>query len=191
MILEAARRRFLADGYRAVTMRSIAVEADVDLALLSYYFGSKKGLFGAALALPANPAELLAALLKEVGPDEFPERALRQVMSAWEEPGSGTALDAMLRGAFRDDAVASLVREGLEREVVERLAEHAGGPDARRRAAAFSSVLAGLIVTRYLLRLEPVTSMSRDEVVHVFVPQLRLALGLPPLGRRERQARRR
>lgn len=63
-ILAVARRRFLEDGYHAVTLRSVG-EADVDLALISYYFGSKKGLFGAALALGANPAELLARVVRE------------------------------------------------------------------------------------------------------------------------------
>ncbi|MFG2639086.1 TetR/AcrR family transcriptional regulator [Streptomyces sp. NPDC048362] len=80
-ILAVARQRFLRDGYRSVTMRSIAAEADVDLALLSYYFGSKKGLFGAALALSANPAELLSRLLAEGDMDSFPERALWQLWS--------------------------------------------------------------------------------------------------------------
>ncbi|MFF9817688.1 hypothetical protein [Streptomyces sp. NPDC014006] len=38
---------------------------------------------------------------------------------------------------------------------------------------------AGLITTRYLLRLEPVGSMSREEVIRPFEPQLRLALEMP------------
>ncbi|MCX4744276.1 TetR family transcriptional regulator [Kitasatospora sp. NBC_01287] len=63
MILDIARRRFLAEGYHAVTLRSIAAEAGVDLALISYFFGSEKGLFGAVLALAANPAEVLAQAL--------------------------------------------------------------------------------------------------------------------------------
>ena len=54
----AARARFLADGYQAVTLRKVAADAGVDVALISYYFGSKVGLFGAAMALPVNPAEL-------------------------------------------------------------------------------------------------------------------------------------
>src|ERR1044072_1463007 len=75
-ILEVARRRFLADGYQAVTMRSVAAEAGVDAALISYYFGSKKGLFGAALALSANPAVLLTGELQ--GPlNSLPERVIR------------------------------------------------------------------------------------------------------------------
>ena len=54
-ILAVARRRFLAEGYDRVTLRSVADEAGVDVALVSYHFGSKKGLFGASLELPANP----------------------------------------------------------------------------------------------------------------------------------------
>ncbi|OIJ68020.1 TetR/AcrR family transcriptional regulator [Streptomyces mangrovisoli] len=179
-ILDVARRRFLRDGYRSVTLRSIAAEADVDLALLSYYFGSKKGLFGAALALSANPAELLARQIEENDLDSFPERALGQLMAAWEAPQAGAALLGMFQSAVSDQAVAALVKEALEGEIVDRLADLSGGLHAHRRAAAFSCVLAGLITTRYVLRLEPICSMSREEVVRLFVPQLRLALGLPP-----------
>ncbi|MGW2824344.1 TetR/AcrR family transcriptional regulator [Streptomyces sp. NPDC001443] len=178
-ILDVARRRFLEDGYRSVTLRSIAAEADVDLALLSYYFGSKKGLFGAALALSANPAELLARQIEENDLDSFPERALGQLMTAWEAPQSGAALIGMFQSAVTDHSVGGLVKEALEGEIVNRLADLSGGINAHRRAAAFSCVLAGLITTRYVLRLEPLCSMSRPEVVRLFVPQLRLALGLP------------
>ena len=52
-ILAVARRRFLADGYAPVTMRSIAAEAGVDAALISYFFGSKKRRFSKARALAA------------------------------------------------------------------------------------------------------------------------------------------
>ncbi|MFI1539301.1 TetR/AcrR family transcriptional regulator [Streptomyces anandii] len=184
VILAAARRRFLEDGYHAVTMRSIADEAEVDLALLSYYFGSKKGLFGAALALSANPAELAAQLLSEGDLDTFPERALRRLITAWDAPESGDALLAMLRNAAQDDSVAALVKEALEGEIVSRLADVLGGRRASERAAACAAVLAGLIFTRYLLKLEPISSMDREELIRLFSPQLRLAMGMPTHRRR-------
>jgi AcrR family transcriptional regulator len=40
-ILEVARRRFLAEGCDGVALRSIAKDAGVDVALISYHFGSK------------------------------------------------------------------------------------------------------------------------------------------------------
>lgn len=58
-VLVVARRQLLAQGYPATTVRSVAAEAGVDVALLSYHFGSKSGLFSAALALEAKPPLLL------------------------------------------------------------------------------------------------------------------------------------
>ena len=56
-------RQFAAHGYDGVSMRAIAADAEVDVALVSYYFGSKNGLFVASLQLPVNPADVIAALL--------------------------------------------------------------------------------------------------------------------------------
>lgn len=46
-ILLAAEKLFAQSGYHAVTIRQIAVEADVPLALVGYYFGQKHELFEA------------------------------------------------------------------------------------------------------------------------------------------------
>jgi AcrR family transcriptional regulator len=44
LIIEAARRRLLADGYAGLSTRKVAEEAEVPLSQLHYYFGSKGGL---------------------------------------------------------------------------------------------------------------------------------------------------
>jgi AcrR family transcriptional regulator len=44
LILEAARRRLLADGYAGLSTRKVAEEAQVPLSQLHYHFGSKQGL---------------------------------------------------------------------------------------------------------------------------------------------------
>ena len=44
LILDAARRRLLADGYAGLSTRKVADEAGVPLSQLHYYFGSKQGL---------------------------------------------------------------------------------------------------------------------------------------------------
>ncbi|WP_329572059.1 TetR/AcrR family transcriptional regulator [Kitasatospora sp. NBC_01266] len=184
-ILDIARRRFLAEGYHAVTLRSIAAEAGVDLALISYFFGSKKGLFGAALALAANPAEVLAEVLKG-DRATFPQRALRSLLGVWEDPQAGPTLLAMLRRTAQEEAFAALVKEVVEREIVDRIAAWLGGAAARRRAAACCAQLAGVITTRYLLRLEPMASMTPDEIVRHLGPALHRALQEPgqrPVGR--------
>ena len=50
LIIEAARRRLLADGYAGLSTRKVAEEAAVPLSQLHYYFGSKQGLILALFA---------------------------------------------------------------------------------------------------------------------------------------------
>ena len=48
-ILDAAEALFAKHGFDGVSMRKVAETASVDLALSSYYFGNKRGLFDAVL----------------------------------------------------------------------------------------------------------------------------------------------
>jgi AcrR family transcriptional regulator len=50
LILEATRRRLLADGYAGLSTRKVAEEAGVPLSQLHYHFGSKSGLILALFA---------------------------------------------------------------------------------------------------------------------------------------------
>ena len=166
-----------------MTLRSVAAEAGVDAALVSYFFGSKKGLFGAALALPANPPELLRGRWPAT---RRPCRnaCSRALLRAWDDPVQGGPLRAMVAAAVQDPELARLLKEVLEREMIDRIAEHIGGADARYRAGAFASQLAGVVFARYLLRLDPVASMTVDELTRYLAPGLRAALHGPRPARR-------
>lgn len=176
-ILEVARRRFLAEGFAAVTMRSVAAEAGVDPALVSYFFGSKQGLVGAALALAANPAEVLAAALPG-DLDTLPERVLTTLLATWDDPAKGGPLRMMARTAAHDPDVARLVGGVIESGIVDRLADRLRGPDARQRAGVFTAQLAGVVFTRYVLELAPLATMPADELVRRLSPGLRATLML-------------
>ena len=184
-VLEVARRRFLSDGYQAVTMRSIAADAGVDAALISYYFGSKKGLFGAAMALSSNPPEVLIGALAG-DPEHLPERVLLALLYAWDDPEGGDALRVMVNAAIQEPDLARLLREVLEHEIVDRIAEYLPGRSARLRAAAFVTQLAGLIFARYVLAVEPVATMKVDELVRHLAPGLRASLQGPRPARAAR-----
>src|SRR5215207_6660815 len=83
-VLEAARSRFAAHGYDGTKLRDVAADADVDVALVSYHFGSKDQLFAAAMALDVNPAQLVQALARD-GADGLGERLVR-LAAAIESP---------------------------------------------------------------------------------------------------------
>lgn len=174
-IREAARELFLADGYRDVTMRAIAAAAGVDVALVSYYFGSKNGVFSAAMSLAASPIELIDAAI-EGDPDTRAERMLRAMLNAWDDPRIGVPLRTSAATAIGETTTSVLVAELIEREIVARIAERLPGPEPYERAAIFVTQMSGVIFHRYLLRVEPIASMPAEEIVRRLAPSLRLAL---------------
>lgn len=49
-LIQAAIRQFSLHGFGSTTLRSLAEEAGVNISLVSYYFGSKEGLYRAAIS---------------------------------------------------------------------------------------------------------------------------------------------
>lgn len=171
-ILAAARERFSAQGYDRVRMRDVAADAGVDVALVTYHFGSKDGLFLAALEMPAPMAVLMQDVLDHGGIDDFGERFLRRVLEVWDDERTGGALVALVRSAMSHPPAAERLREFVQAELLQRIARRLDAPDADRRAALFGSQLIGLMLYRHVLHVEPVASMSREELVERAAPAL-------------------
>jgi AcrR family transcriptional regulator len=169
-IAEAARALFTEYGYQATTVRAIAAAAGVDQALISYHFGSKQGLFGQSLNLLCLESTALDQALHgdRAG---VADRLLSAVTSLWD---ANTAPQNRLV-AQNDDTMRAL-REYLQSELVVRIAEFLGGPDATERAAAAVGVIGGLIFTRYLNPIRPIATLPASEIRRMFGPALRAAL---------------
>ncbi|MEE3064983.1 MAG: TetR family transcriptional regulator [Actinomycetota bacterium] len=177
-ILAAARHYFFTEGYQAVSLRRIAGEAGVDVALIAYYFGSKRGLFSAALSLPANPLELLRDAL-DGDVDALAERVLRRLLTTWDHPTSGPPLRALMTAATSQENFNVLVSEAASADICDAVASRLGGPDAEARAAVFTTQTLGLVFSRYVLRVEPIASWPMDTVVAVIAPRLQQVLSGP------------
>jgi AcrR family transcriptional regulator len=171
-ILAAARERFSEQGYDRVRMRDVAAEAGVDVALVNYHFGSKDGLFAAALEMPTPMAALMADVLEQGEIDDFAERFLRRVLEVWDDPQTGGALVALVRSAMSHPPAAEQLRAFVQAELLARVAGRLQGPDADARAALFGSQLIGLLLYRHVLHVEPVASMARGELVRRAAPAL-------------------
>lgn len=174
-ILQSARTAFLQRGYDRATLRAIAAAADVDVALVSYHFGSKQRLFGAALSLTVGPSTVLTAAM-DGDPAGLAERILRAVLYTWDEPDVAGPLALLLAETQRDAQTMRSLREYLDRELVSQLASVIPGPGASGRAAGASAITMGLIFNRYILRLQPISSMSPDQVVRVLAPAMNVTL---------------
>ena len=162
LLLDAARRRFARNGYAATTVRDIADEAGVNVALINRYFASKEGLFEACLRGVGH--ELGDA---DVSIDEVPRRIAQQLSGeqAGEYP---TQLLLLLRSS--GDARAEQIRLGILRSFAERMAAAAGPhPDAedRRllRAQIALSATLGVALLRSTVTMEPLASADEDDLL--------------------------
>ncbi len=170
-ILAAARLAFGTQGYGATSVRAVARAARVDPSLVLHFFGSKDGLFEAALQLPLDPAAIVAGLLAG-DLDTLGERVVRTFLGVWDgTPGQGPML-AMLRSAVSHEDSAAMLRELLLRVILRPVAHGAGCDRLDLRASLLASQVVGLALTRYVLKLEPVASASADDLAPLFGPTL-------------------
>lgn len=147
----------------------------MDHSLVKYYFGSKSGLLGEVMAMQTMPGEVLARAL-HASPHRVAETLIANVVMAWDRPEFRRPIIAILAESLQQGEPSTVLKEYVEREVFARLAEAIGGVAASRRASAAGTVIAGLITTRYLVGIEPIASMSREDVIRTVAPVLAAAL---------------
>jgi AcrR family transcriptional regulator len=179
-VLAAARAAFAAKGFGGTTIRAVASDAGVDPALVHHYFGTKDDLFLAAMELPVDPREVVGRVVE--GPvEEAAERFLRAFLSVWDDPDVQPALLAVARGVM-DPTANRLLSEGFLPVVIQPVGVALGIDRPEHRMALVASQVMGLILVRYVMRVEPVASLTGEQVVATYAPTIQRYLtgDLPP-----------
>ncbi|ONH23312.1 TetR family transcriptional regulator [Pseudofrankia asymbiotica] len=183
-ILRAARMLFAERGFVGASIRSVAAEARVDPALVHHYFGTKEGLFRAALEMPIQPEELVEEIFA-AGVERAPERLVRTFLRVWDGPETGPAMVSFLRTVLARQESSDLMREFLGATVVRIAASKLlGGVDpaeAEVRIGLVASQMLGLVVARRVLAVEPLASLPAEVLVATITPTItRYLLGELP-----------
>jgi len=192
-ILAAARDEFAERGFDRATIRGIAATAGVDPALVLHYFGSKEHLFGDALQIPVQPGQVLRRVMDQ-RVDDMGSAIVRTFLEAWEPEESRSPLVAMVRSAMTNETAMALVREYLGRRVFGPITQALRAPDAELRATLMGSQFIGLVMMRYIARIEPLASASVEQLVAAIGPTMQryltgeLASDLPPTAERTGRA---
>jgi AcrR family transcriptional regulator len=164
-IIDAARERFMREGYDRATVRAIAADAGVDVAMVYYFFGSKEGLFSAsALTGPEHPLHHLATLLDE-GTEQIGARLVRRFLEHWDEGATFEPLLTLWRSAAIQPQARKVLHDTLAGPIAERVATEFGVADAELRVELVASHLAGLAFARYQLAIEPIASTPIEDLV--------------------------
>lgn len=177
-ILTSARTLFARDGLDRTSIRAVAADAGVDPALVHHYFGTKHKLFLAAIELPIDPLDVVGPL-REVPIDELGPTLVRTVVGVWDSElqESGIALLRAVISGPDPTLIRTMVLEVVLAEITERADNPAG--TGRLRANLVGSAVLGMIMTRYLLRFEPLASLPADDVVANLGPTIQRYLTGP------------
>lgn len=154
-ILEAAQRAFSETGYSHTGIRDIAALAGTSSTLLLRYFGSKAGLFEAALTAAMPVASVTAGPREDLG---------RNLARSLLDPAHTIRPPLMIALASGDADAAAIAARVFERRSIAPLAQWLGPPDGRARALEIAMLATGLV--SYARQL-PLRAMTRGERSHV------------------------
>ncbi|HEY0260896.1 MAG TPA: TetR family transcriptional regulator [Lacisediminihabitans sp.] len=186
LLLQAARRRFAYDGYAATTVRDIAADAGVNVALINRYFASKEGLFEACLARAAE--DLGSPDAGAVTLDDVLQVMITQVAAL---PNGEQPLQLLLLLRSSGDERADRIRRNTLQSFAERMAEvagwratDAGGEDLILRAQIMLATGLGIVLLRSSSGMEPLTSATGQQLGTPLGEVLTTLLSSSPPGRR-------
>lgn len=178
-LLRSAHGRFIRLGYERTILRDVAGDAGVNIALVKRYFGSKEGLFKAALA--ANPrlvgpdgefphgiADLAEALARQFSAHAWPEFGEHPVLMLLRDPGEGDLTD-MRRTALEDFARHILASAGP--------VGTAGATEPALRAQLVVALGVGMAVLRSAAAIQPLTDAGPEDLAPLFRLALTALLG--------------
>ncbi len=160
-ILRAAQKLFSQRGYEHVGVRDIATEVGINGSLVIRYFGSKEQLFAEAVTEAFRLGDLLQERREVLG-----ERLVRYLL---QEDSDATfyPILALLKSATSPQG-ATLLREGLEKNFIQPLAEWLGGKDSSLRASLIASMLLGVATMQDVLYVTPLMTNSIEvKIAHV------------------------
>jgi AcrR family transcriptional regulator len=170
-ILAAARVAFAEHGWAGTTIRAIARDADVDPALVYHYFGSKESLLDAATTPPQKWLDEVAKAWQTPLPGVGRE-ILKVLLASWADEEIGPTLLAILQTAAHEETTREKLRLVLARGLMGAAQLEGDERDRLMRAGLVGSQTIGFALMRYVWKIEPIASMSDDEVLAAVAPNL-------------------
>ncbi|OMC17118.1 TetR family transcriptional regulator [Mycobacterium sp. SP-6446] len=170
-ILASARELFARNGIDRTSIRAVAAGAGVDSALVHHYFGTKEQLFAAAIKLPVDPMTVLVPM-RETPVEELGLRLPSILLPIWDSE-MGAGLIATVRSLLAG-ADVSLARSFLQEVVVREVGSRVDTPPGtgKIRAQFVASQLMGVVMARYIVRIEPFASLPAEQIAHIIAPNL-------------------
>jgi AcrR family transcriptional regulator len=163
LIADTARKQFAALGYDRTSMRQVALEAGVDPALVTHYFGTKLDLFLAVVELPIDPAALIDHVVSG-GADGAGVRLATAVLDVLDDEVRRLPMVGMIRAATAEPEAARLVRDFLTRNLLVPIAQRLETDDPEYRAGLVMSQIVGVTLARYIVGIRSLAAHPRERI---------------------------
>ena len=170
-ILREARASFAEHGYAGTTVRAVARAAGVDPALVYHYYRSKEGLLDAATTPPQSFLDQVVTAW-QTPQGELAEQLVRRTLRNWEDPDHGPVLRAVLQIAGNEPATREKLRIMTEQSMLGPAAQALDEPERMARSSLIASQLMGLAFMRYVWKIEPIATMTEDDLVTAIAPTI-------------------
>jgi AcrR family transcriptional regulator len=170
-ILDAARQEFVSQGYTATTIRSVARAAKVDPALVYHFFNDKPQLFAATLDFPFDPRAVGETAMPGDSPFDG-TRLAEEFLARFEQTSLGGGFLALAQAAASSPDAARAIREFLAARIQITAPDLDSNEAWGERHSMVASVLIGTAWTRWILRVEPLASVPREQVARWLGPTL-------------------
>ena len=154
--------------------------------MVHHFFTGKDELFALSVELPADPEQVLSGVV-DADPERRGELVVRAVLRLWESPAQ-PGLVAFIRGTLGSKAKTTLLREMVTRTIISRIIAGLPGPpqELALRGDLVATQMVGLMMVRYVVRLEPLASAPAEDVVRLVAPNVqRYLTGVLQPGRPE------
>lgn len=170
-IIDAAQTLFAASGYDRTSLRRIAQLADVDPALIAHYFGSKQQLFvESMLPLYDGPKLLPDVLMGD--PHCIGERLARLFVMMTTDPQRLKLVTGMMRSISSEEQAAQIGREFMQQSIMRIVEGYVPGPNKQLQANLLASQLMGVFMARYIMKVEPLATATKEELIVYLAPRL-------------------
>jgi AcrR family transcriptional regulator len=170
-IITAAQTFFAKTSYDQTTIRDIAKLAHVDPALIMHYFGTKQELFIAAMTPPQRVPQKIAKALK--GDTETLGLRLATLFVGFlENKTTNHIVVGVLRAVIHVPEAAALLKTILVSPILTVFKASGKLDNPELRATLVQTQLVGLVITRYILKIEPLASLPPEKLITYLAPTL-------------------
>ena len=163
-IRRAARASFAVHGWEGTSLRAIAREVGVDPALVHYYFSSKEELLDAVDDAARGVARVDPRDQRALRCGRGARRSCETSSGPGAQPDIREVLESTILTAAHEPRTREKLRTFLTASLLPSVAERIEGEERLVRASLIGSQVVGVVMLRYVWRIEPIASLPDDAI---------------------------